>query len=198
MDATEADANRRRLNPEREDAILEATLELLAEDGYDRMSVDKIARRAGASKATIYRRWPGKDRLVVDVICRKLHETDPTAPDTGRVRDDLIELVLAYGRVVERKRTLVFGLAPALGSDPDLAEALRANAPTVDLEKVSQVLGRARSRGELSQPFEGRRVLSLIEAMVWHRFLFTAGSADAEFAADTVDRVLLPVLRAGG
>lgn len=200
MDASAAKADRRparRLNPEREDAILEATLALLAEDGYDRMSIDGIARRAGASKATIYRRWPGKAQLVVDVVCRKLHDADPIAPDTGRLRDDLTELALAYGRVVERKQTIVFGLVPALMADPDLAEAIRANVPAVSLEKTAAVLDRARSRGELAEPFEARRLLSLIEALVWHRVLFTGAPADPEFAAETVDRVLLPVLGAG-
>ena len=54
----------------RETAILQATLELLAESGYDQLTIDAVAARARCSKATIYRRWPGKAALVITAVRR--------------------------------------------------------------------------------------------------------------------------------
>ena len=72
----------------RDAAICDATLALLLEVGYDRMSMDAVAARAHASKATIYRRWPGKQELVLDAVrARGVGLT--VAEDTGSLRGDL-------------------------------------------------------------------------------------------------------------
>ena len=68
-------------------ALRDAALELLAEIGYDRLTIDSVAARAHASKATIYRRWPGKAELVVDALT--LLKGAPLVPDTGTLRGDL-------------------------------------------------------------------------------------------------------------
>src|SRR6478672_11048842 len=73
----------------RDAAICDATLALLLEVGYDRMSMDAVAARAHASKATIYRRWPGKQELVLDAVrARGVGLT--VAEDTGSLRGDLM------------------------------------------------------------------------------------------------------------
>ena len=73
----------------RDVAICDATLALLLEVGYDRMSMDAVAARAHASKATIYRRWPGKQELVLDAVkARGVGLT--VAEDTGSLRGDLV------------------------------------------------------------------------------------------------------------
>ena len=66
----------------REEAILLATLKLLAESGYDQMTVDAVAAEAHSSKATIYRRWPGKAALVVAAVRRYGGQPEPEAPDS--------------------------------------------------------------------------------------------------------------------
>ena len=76
--------------PHRRDAaICDATLALLAEVGYDRMSMDAVAARAKASKATIYRRWPGKQELVLDAV-RSRAPGMAVPEDTGSLRGDLL------------------------------------------------------------------------------------------------------------
>src|SRR6266704_2718003 len=73
------------------EAILEATLDLLLEEGFTRMSIEAVATRAGVGKATIYRRWPSKADLVVEAVaCRK--EQPFVDPDSGGVREDLVSL----------------------------------------------------------------------------------------------------------
>ncbi|ACZ86250.1 TetR/AcrR family transcriptional regulator [Streptosporangium roseum] len=185
-----------RLDPRRERAILDATMELLSEVGFDRMSVDQIARRASASKATIYRRWPGKEALVVDLVCNHLEIDVAPPPDTGSMRGDLVAVVAGFCRTLEQKHGLVFALVPALLTAPGLAAALRANVPRPDITGTVPLLDRARERGELpggADPGEIRRVT---EALVWHRLLITGEPLDGAFAEETVDRVLLPLIRA--
>ena len=67
-----------KLDPEREQAILGATLDLLAEGGYEALRLDAVASRAKASKATLYRHWPGKAELVVDAVSVTSRPTSPT------------------------------------------------------------------------------------------------------------------------
>src|SRR5689334_11946810 len=80
----------------RDPQILQATAQLLAEVGYDRLTMDAVAARAHAGKATLYRRWSSKGELVVDALgCAAHGETPEAAPDTGSLRGDLEALVKA-------------------------------------------------------------------------------------------------------
>src|SRR5271169_3525742 len=77
----------RPLDASRDIALRAAALELLAEIGYDRLTIDSVAARAHSSKTTIYRRWSGKAELIVDALnCRK---GSSAVPDTGSLRGDL-------------------------------------------------------------------------------------------------------------
>jgi AcrR family transcriptional regulator len=71
-------------------AILDAAVALFVEEGFEGMGVEAVAARAGAGKATIYRRWPSKEDLVIDAIAGVLAEAPAT--DTGEVREDLVQL----------------------------------------------------------------------------------------------------------
>src|SRR5271156_5658417 len=74
----------------RQQAILDAAVELVAEVGYDRMSMDAIALRAKASKATIYRHWPGKAELVTEAIRRRVSPASEPLVDSGSLRGGLL------------------------------------------------------------------------------------------------------------
>jgi AcrR family transcriptional regulator len=185
-------------DPDREGAILDATLELLGENGYERMSIDQIARRAGASKATIYRRWSGKAQLVTDLVCQRMHTESMPVPDTGSLPTDLLALCQAYRRAIERKLPVVLGLLPTLVSDPELADTFRQNVPQPSLEQVGSMLERALARGDISRPVEPGELHSVLEAVVWHRMLRAGEALDDGFLQSTVDRTLLPLVRAWG
>ncbi|MEW9551794.1 TetR/AcrR family transcriptional regulator [Nonomuraea sp. NPDC050783] len=184
------------LDPERDKAILDATMELLSEVGYDRMSVDQIARRARASKATIYRRWAGKPELVVDVICRRFDMDAPPGEDTGSLRGDLASIFRGLCGTVERKHTLVIGLSSTLVSHQELARTLRAHMPAKDLSQVGALVERAVRRGELAAAVDPARLFGVAEALVWHRMIFTGPRFGEEFVEESVDGVLLPLARA--
>lgn len=183
------------LDPDREAAILAATFELLAEVGYDRMSIDQIARRASASKATIYRRWSGKAELVAALVRQRMRSHWQPVPDTGSLREDLHALCQEYCRVVDEKRAQFIGLLPVFVTDPELARTLRAARPSGELDQIEAVLSRARDRRELDADVQPRELLSVLEAMVWHRILFAGEPTDEAFVGSLADRVLLPLVR---
>lgn len=183
-------------DPDREGAILDATLELLGEHGYERMSIDQIARRAGASKATIYRRWSGKAQLVTDLVCQRMHTESQPVPDTGSLRSDLLALCQGYRRAIERKLPVVLGLLPTLVSDPELAQTFRRNVPEPSVEQLGVMLERALARGEIGRSVVPRELHAVLEALVWHRMLREGEALDDAFLQATVDRTLLPLLHA--
>src|SRR3954471_11071434 len=90
-------------DPRRRQAILDAAIALVGEVGFDRMSVEAIAARAGGSKPTIYRRWPGgKGEIVVEAI-RALRAEAGQLPDTGTLRGDLPALLGRGAGAVRRQ-----------------------------------------------------------------------------------------------
>ncbi|GAA3443379.1 TetR/AcrR family transcriptional regulator [Planomonospora venezuelensis] len=186
----------RNLNPERERAILDAVLELLAEVGYDRMSIDQVARLARASKATIYRRWAGKAEMVAAAMHGLAVEHQPM-PDTGTLRGDLAAGLSMFCRIYERKHAIVLGLLPAIRSDPALGRLLHRHMLKSGADEVVELLDRARARGELDREPDLTALVEVTKALLWHRLLLTGEPLDDGFVARTVDEVLLPLLRAG-
>ena len=109
----------------REVAICDAALALLLEVGYDRMSMDAVAARARASKATIYRRWPGKQELVLDAV-RARGPGLVVTEDTGSLRGDLVATYSAarHGSAAD-DADLIAGVLRAMRSTPELADCIR-------------------------------------------------------------------------
>ena len=95
----------------RDPEILEAAIDVLAETGFDGMTIDMVAARAKAGKATIYRRWTSKADLVLDAVaCMKAGELDAEhLPDTGTLRGDLISQACAKGGLADDQPVKVFG-----------------------------------------------------------------------------------------
>src|SRR4051794_14396378 len=118
MTTIDAPTRGRPRDPQRRRAILEAALALVAEVGYDRTTIDAIAHRAGASKPTLYRRWPrGKPELVADAI-RERHAEASQTPDTGSLRGDLLALVaFQTGQLLDDVH-LACGLLAAMRTSP--------------------------------------------------------------------------------
>src|SRR3954464_15284431 len=118
--------NRPRVEGDREAEILEATLTILAEVGYDRLTMDAVATRAKASKATLYRRWAGKANLAIEALT---HTKAPHEfPDTGSLRGDLRAAFCGMGGLNDPEAIAVFSsVITALGRDPEFAEQFRAH-----------------------------------------------------------------------
>ena len=115
----------------RDPEILDAALDVLAETGYDGMTIDMVAARAKAGKATLYRRWASKSELVLDAVaCMKSTDVDlASPPDTGTLRGDLVAMVKTPTiRESERKLKVMAGIVSMIARDPELAAAAQRGA----------------------------------------------------------------------
>lgn len=179
----------------RDTDILEATIEVLAEQGFDGMTIDMVAARAGAGKATVYRRWPSKADLVIDAVaCMKKRDLDPAQlPDTGTLRGDLIALVRAPSAAdADRKMHVMGGILSLMSREPELARTAYAAIlqPRITANRI--LLERARDRGETRPDIDVDRLAALMPAMSSFRTLAQREPITREFLISLIDDVLLP------
>jgi AcrR family transcriptional regulator len=177
----------------REQAILDAALALVMEVGYDRLSMDALAERAHASKATIYRRWSGKAQVVAEAIRRRKHGRH-TVPDTGSLRQDLIEALGTVCISLDGDEALVTGVMSAMRTDPELAELMRSQVLDGD-SPTDVVVARAVARGELPAGTSAALVNEVAPAVVMTRLVFQGEPLDEAFTVHLVDEIVLPLLR---
>ena len=179
----------------RDPEILEAALDVLAETGYDGMTIDMVATRAKAGKATLYRRWSSKADLVLDaVVCMKSRDIDLDAlPDTGTLRGDLIAMIKTPSiRESERKLKVMAGIASMIARSPELAVAAQ-NALVEPRASVNRIFfRRAIERGEIPADADVEQLCMISPAMVAYRVLMLGKPVDREFLVSTIDKIILP------
>lgn len=182
----------------REDAILGAAMAVLAEVGYQALTMDAVAARARASKTTIYRRWRGKAALVKAALDAYDDHCNESVPDTGALRGDLFAVMEMLRRKSETfPLTLVHELIAAMRDDEELAAALRTHLDDDALSPFTEPLHRAAERGDVRAGVDTELVHEVAEAMILRR-LHLGAPFDGDFIARVVDDVLLALLARGG
>src|SRR3954463_11438391 len=186
-----AAATRPRIEGDREHEILEATLEVLAEVGYDRLTMDAVATRAKASKATLYRRWNGKVALVIDALH---HSKGPAVvPDTGSLRQDLRSVFCGMGGLVDPSTVAIFAsVIPAISRDRDFAEAFRRDVVGPKIAASKLIWERARARGELREDIDLDLFEPALAGIVLHRVFVMGEVPDADLISRVIDQIILP------
>ncbi|MFI6428367.1 TetR/AcrR family transcriptional regulator [Promicromonospora sp. NPDC050880] len=179
----------------RDPEILEAALDVLAETGYDGMTIDMVATRAKAGKATLYRRWSSKSELVLDAVaCMKGRDLDHASlPDTGTLRGDLVAMIKPPTiRDSERKLKVMAGIASMIARSPDLADAAQQALvePRASINRT--FFRRAIDRGEIPADADVERLCTIGPALVAYRVLMLGRPVDREFLLWTIDGVVLP------
>lgn len=154
-------------------AILDAALELMLEHGPGATSMESIARRAGASKATIYRWWPSKELLAVEALLAEWDQDGEPEPDTGSLAGDLRALLLPW---VARLQTrpyarVIAGLLAQAQSDEKLARQYRASFVEHRRERARAALTRAMERGEVALDVDVEAALDMLYGPIYHRLL---------------------------
>jgi AcrR family transcriptional regulator len=180
----------------REQAILDAALELLIEVGYDRLSMDALAERAHAGKATIYRRWSGKAQVVAEAVLRMKGE-GASAPfaSTGSLRGDLLAALDQIAcSATDVDAAIIAGVMSAMRTDPELAELVRAQILDSKKGEFNGIIERAVRRGELPQGGSAELVEEVISALLINRLVIRDLPIDEEFSTHVVDDVVLPLL----
>ena len=178
---------RNRRGASRTEAIMRTTLELGQEIGYAKLSIEAVAARAGASKHTIYRRWPSKGALLLDSLL-SLHEPGLDYPDTGDIVADLRGQIYA---AVDLMASPPFGhlfqaLVGEAQHDPQVAAALNERFIAPQADKTVARLKAAHAQGQLSPDFDVDLAMAILSGPLYFQFLITQKPLTHEY----VDRVL--------
>ncbi|AWS47073.1 TetR/AcrR family transcriptional regulator [Streptosporangium sp. 'caverna'] len=173
-------------------AILAATEELCGENGYGRLTIEAIAARAGVSKKTIYRWWPSKGAVVLELI----DETATIAidpPDTGDLAIDLRTMLTeVIGMLTPPHASPAIGVIAEALHDPDLARDLRERIIQPRIATFKQRLRRAQATGRLSPDADLDVALDLLYGPIYHRLALHLGMPDSSY----LDSLITHVLRA--
>jgi AcrR family transcriptional regulator len=185
----------RKRDHSRDPEILDAAIDVLAESWFDGMTIDMVAARAKAGKATIYRRWPSKTDLVLDAVaCMKAADLDPERlPDTGTLRGDLVAMIRPRSiEEGERKLRIMGGLFGMIATSPELAAAVHDAIIEPRLAVNRLFLQRAIDRGEISADRDIDLLARVASGMSAFRMLVEQQPLDAEYLVSLIDHVILP------
>lgn len=186
---------RRRRGAVLEEALLDAAWLELTERGYDDMTIDAVAVRAGTSRAVLYRRWPNKQELVLATLVHEVGKDVVVMPDTGSLRGDVIELL-------RQANKLRVGLATALmtrlggfyrqtgRSLADLRAFVLGDRDAV----LEQVIQRAIDRGEIEPQQVTDRIARLPVELFRYEILMTLQPLSDATIEEIVDTIFLPLL----
>ena len=177
----------------RETELLEVTLQLLQEHGYDRLTLDAVAARARASKATVYRRWPSKAELVLAAFiegCRQV----AVHPDTGTLRGDLLQL----GRVISQQSHEQAGIIRAvlveISRHPALHDAMQSEFLDQRKALLHEVLRDAVLRGEIDAAAISDELWDLLPGYLIFRSIMPNRPPTEQTVEALIDEVIIPSL----
>lgn len=182
----------------RDGVILDAAIDVLADVGYVGMTMDMVAARAKAGKATLYRRWSTKSELVLDAVSRMQDRVTvlDLLPDTGTVRGDLLALFEPQSAGQgQRRLKIMAGLASMLAYDPAFTEVGDAAIIEPWAEASRAIINRGIARGEIGADVEIEMLSRLMPSMAVCRALIQRKTADWDFLVSLIDGVLMPALR---
>ena len=185
----------RPLDSSRDLALREAALGLLAEVGYDRLTMDAVAARARAAKTTIYRRWPGKAELVVDAL--NSLKGAPEVPDTGSLRQDLRALAGSITSAESKFGAQVtIGMVNALAHDAELRRVFGEKFTAPRMAGFRTVFEQAVARGEMPGGHDLDLLARLFPALALQQLATSGELPGTQFACQIMDEVVYPLATA--
>jgi len=191
MTPADTAAARPRVEGDRELEILEAALAVLADVGYDRLTMDAVATRAKASKATLYRRWTTKAALVIDALLSQ--KTMPEVPDTGSLRGDLLEAFCGFGGMLDGEAVATLSsVLTAITRDAEFAREFRTRVIAPKLEVSRTIYERAVDRGEVRADLDVSLFGPALAGILLHRAYLLGEVPTAGLIESVVDQIILP------
>lgn len=177
-------------DPSRDVAIVEATLALLAEGGYGAVTMEAVAARAGVGKATLYRRYPNKEQLVVDAVATLVEPPEP--PAGAGVRDELVATLEAVRRKAGSLAGQIFPRLLSEGArNPALLERYREQVLEPRHRRLRRVLERAVQTGVVRPDVDlDHAVGLLVGPVVYRNIVRTEPPPGPDLAPRVVDDVL--------
>jgi AcrR family transcriptional regulator len=177
----------------RETELLDVTLQLLQEHGYDRLTVDAVAAAAHASKATVYRRWPSKAELVLAAFiegCRQV----AVHPQTGTLRGDLLHLGEVIRQHVGRQAGTIRAVMVEVSHHPALHEAMQSQFLDQRKALIQEVLRDAADRGEIDHDAISDELWDLLPGYLIFRTIMPSRPPTEHTVEALVDEVIIPSL----
>lgn len=180
-----------RRNPASQEAILDAAEAILHEEGIAGFSIEAVARRARAGKPTIYRWWPNRTMLMLDVY--KRFKFQRAFPDTGSLRGDLVAFLENHLLGFWKDSlcgTVYRAVIAEAQTDPDAAAALFAYQ-TERKAVALDMIARAKARGEIAVDVNGELIVDMVVSFAWHQLLIGRVNEAMEAIDGVVDGVLM-------
>ena len=192
--ATAAGAPTRRGRPRSDQAhrkILDATRELLSEDGFADLRLEHVAARAGVGKATIYRRWGSKEALAQELLA-ELAAPHIAVAESDDTRTELLAAVVNPMRAVTETPfgPVIRALLSQIAVNPTLGDPFRATVVQARRAEVARVIARGIARGDLRADADLEIATELLVGPVYFRLMF-GGELTIDFANRVVDQVLI-------
>ena len=186
---------RRRRGPALEEALLDAAWAELTDRGYDDLTMDAVAVRAGTSRAVLYRRWPNKQELVLAALAHEVGKDVVVVPDTGSLRGDVIALLQQANKLrsglVAALFTRLGGFYQQTGSSlADLRAFVQGDRDAV----LEQVIQRAIDRGEIQPEQVTDRIARVPVSLFRYEILMTLRPLSDETIEEIVDDIFLPLI----
>jgi AcrR family transcriptional regulator len=171
--------------------ILQATLEILAEVGFDRLSIEAISARAGVGKTTIYRRYAGKAELVADAI--ESIRTEVIIPDTGSLSGDIDALIENAARITLTPlgRKSVGTIVSSAAGNPQFAQIYQTRYLAPRRQAFSVVIDRAKARAEVDDDLDPDLVFDTMSGIMLYALIFPPESTDwSIYVRRAIDRLI--------
>jgi AcrR family transcriptional regulator len=179
-----------RRNEKARTAILRAARELLDRRGFQRLTIEGIAERAGVGKATIYRWWPSKAAVVMDAVLEAASPRIPF-PDTGSAREDVRRQIASVIELYTRTKTGrgIRALIAESQHDPGLADLLRDRFIASRRAEAATVFERGIERGELRPDLDVGVAIDALYGAVYYRLLVSHAPLDPAYADTLIEQV---------
>ena len=181
-------------------AILATAVEILLEQGLTSMSMDDLAKRAGVSKATIYRWWASKELLALDALATEWALPTPSPDlDTGSLRGDLLARIQPWLAQLNQKpyERIIAGLLAQTQTDPEFAKLYRERFVAPRRDETRKLLLRAIHRSEIGADTNLEVTLDLLYGPIYHRLLHRHGPLNDQFATQVIDAVIAAITCGG-
>jgi AcrR family transcriptional regulator len=169
--------------------VVAAVLDELRAGGYRAVTIDGIARRVGAARTSLYRRWPSKRHLVAYAVVSAMG--DNPAADTGVLRGDLEAAVRTLlNAFAGPLGQALAGLVADMAQDPELAGSIRQEVLAARRKSMREAFARAKARGEVRDDLDIELVLDMLTGPFYYRTLFGHAPISRRMTRDVVDYVL--------
>jgi AcrR family transcriptional regulator len=195
----DSDVRHRRRGAALEQAIHEAVVAELTEIGYAGFTIESVAARAHTGKASIYRRWPTKQQLVVDSMCATFGETfdllDGLQDSRVTTRDALLHLGRRMSTLICQVGEAFRAAACEISRDTDLAAAFEEQVSCPKRQAMVGLLERGVARGEVRPEAADELFAEILPSMITSRLIVQNRPVPDEYLERLVDDVIMPLLR---